>query len=78
MNVHSKFDCPRNTVTHTRQSNTAVTALGRGGKLFDVVVDKPATRGLYDAPLVRSSVVRVALAERDALSHGEPSSGNNE
>ncbi len=55
--------------TYTRQRDTAVTALGRGGELFEVVVDKLATRRLHHPTAVRGGVVGSALAESDALSH---------
>ena len=38
--------------TYTGKSNTAVTALGRSSRLFEVVVDELAARGLYDSPTV--------------------------
>jgi len=53
------------------QRDTAVTALGGGGELFEVVVDELATRGLDHTTAVRLCVVRGALAERHALGHLE-------
>jgi hypothetical protein len=56
--------------TYTRERDATVAALGRGRRLFDVVVYELATRRLHDPSAVRRRVVRVALAESDALSHG--------
>lgn len=56
--------------TYARECNAAVAALGRGCKLFDMVVDEFATRRLHYASPVRGGVVRIALAESNALSHG--------
>ena len=55
--------------TYTRELDAAVTALGGSGKLFQVVVDKLATRSLHNPSAVGSGVVRRALAEGDALGH---------
>lgn len=55
--------------TYTRESNTAVTALGCRSALFEMVVDEFGTRGLHHAPAVRFGVVRIALAEGDTLGH---------
>lgn len=58
-------------MTYTRESDTAVTALGGSGELFQMVVDKLATRGLDHPPAVGGGVVRRALAEGDTLGHCE-------
>lgn len=55
--------------THASELGTTVTALGGGGELFDVMVDEDTTGGLDDAAAVRGGVVRLALAEGDALGH---------
>ena len=59
----------RKTETYTRERDTAVTALGRGGELFEVVVDKLATRRLHHPTAAGRGVVGGALAEGDALGH---------
>ena len=55
--------------TYTRESNAAVTALWRSGKLFEVVVHKLATWRLHDPSAGGGGVVGSALAEGDALGH---------
>jgi len=54
----------------TRKANAAVTALGRGCDLFEVVVDEFSTGGLYDAPPTGGGVVWLAFAEGYTLGHG--------
>ena len=56
-------------VAYTGESDTTVTALGGGGELFQVVVDKLATGGLHHTSAVGGGVVRRALAEGDTLGH---------
>ena len=55
--------------TYAGELDAAVTALGRGGELFDVVVAEDAARGLHHATAVALRVVRLALAEGDTLGH---------
>lgn len=55
--------------TYTRQSDTAVTALGRGSKLFQVVVDKLTTWCLHNPSAVGGGVIGSSLAEGDTLGH---------
>ena len=55
--------------THAGQRNATVTALGGSCRILDVVVDQLAAGRLDDTTAVRGRVVRVALAERDALGH---------
>ena len=57
------------TGTYARQSDTTVTALRRGGELFQVVVDKLSTGSLDYPSAVRGGVVRRSLAEGDSLGH---------
>ena len=56
-------------VAYTGESDTTVTALGGSSELFEVVVDKLATRCLHHTPTVGRGVVGGALAEGDALGH---------
>ena len=53
----------------TGEGDVAVTALGAGGGLLEVLVDELATRGLDDTSSVRLGVVGVALAQSDSLNH---------
>lgn len=46
--------------THTRELDTAVTALGSGTLLLDVQVSKVATRGLDNADTVGPRVVPIS------------------
>lgn len=55
--------------TYTGQRDATVSALGCGRKLFDVVVNKLATRRLHNPSAVGGGVVGVALAEGDTLGH---------
>ena len=57
--------------TYTRKFKVAITALGCRCQLFDVMVYGLATRGLNYTPAVRLGVVRLALAESNALGHCE-------
>lgn len=57
--------------TYTGEGVSTVAALGRRRGLFEVVVDEDAAGGLDDAAAVGGGVVRLALAERDALGHGD-------
>ena len=54
---------------YTRESNTAVTALGGSWELFEVVVDELATWCLDHSADVRGGVIRGALADGDTLGH---------
>ena len=56
-------------VAYTGESDTTVTELGGSSKLFDVVVDELATRGLDHPSAVRGGIVRSTLADGDALGH---------
>ena len=56
-------------VAYTGESDTTVTALGGSSKLFDVVVDELATRGLDHPSTVRGGVVGSPLAESNTLGH---------
>ena len=57
------------TVTYSRESDAAVTALRCSSGLLEVVVDELSTGSLDDAPPVGGCVVGSALAESDTLSH---------
>jgi hypothetical protein len=63
--------------THTRECNAAVTTLGCGRVLLDVVVDELAARGLHHPTLVGGGIVRVPLAKSDALGHVGRRSGRS-
>ena len=69
--MNDYFVYSTSTETYTGQSNAAVTALGRCCRLFDVVVDKLSTGGLYNASAVLGGVVGLSFAESDALGHSE-------
>lgn len=55
--------------THTSKGVTTVTTLGGRHELLDVVDHKLAAWGLHHTPPVGGSVVGLALAEGDTLSH---------
>src|SRR5882762_1719415 len=74
--LHKKGGCMRRREmgrrderTHATEFASAVAALGCGGELFNVVVAEDTAGRLDDAAAVGGGVVRLTLAERDALSH---------
>ena len=65
----SKHLAPIQLDTYTGESNSAITTFGSGSELFDMVVDKFATRRLdYPTP-VRGSVVGRTFADSHTLGH---------
>ena len=54
---------------YSRERDTAITALGCRGGLFEMVIDELATGGLHNASAVGGGVVGLAFAEGDTLGH---------
>jgi len=65
----STLSNPSNSTTYTGKGVAAVTALGSGGELFEMVVNELATGGLNHTSDVRLGVVRLSLAEGHSLGH---------